>query len=161
MFGFNEAMLSFLRRQVGLRTDAASASGSLHGKVTELRNYLVNTIQSYLANTIYPRTDAFNAKNSYIAQERFTYTGSGTRELIDVSGSGYFTGLSAMTTGSIRIRITIDGMTKLDGITNSVDFVSSNFPVNQLPAFLRFKTSLKIEAAFVNTGTVWATYMLD
>jgi len=30
-----------------------------------------------------------------------------------------------------------------------------------LPAFLRFKTSLKIEAAFVNTGTVWATYMLD
>ncbi len=38
MFGFNEAMLSFLRRQVGLRTDEASASGSLHAKVANLIN---------------------------------------------------------------------------------------------------------------------------
>src|SRR5690554_813914 len=33
MFGMMEALLSFIRRQVGLRTDAASASGSLHAKV--------------------------------------------------------------------------------------------------------------------------------
>lgn len=35
--------MSFIRRQVGLRTDAASASGSMHGKIKELRT-LVNTI---------------------------------------------------------------------------------------------------------------------
>ena len=40
MFGFNEAMLSFLRRQVGLRTDAASSTGSLHAKIGEMRAYL-------------------------------------------------------------------------------------------------------------------------
>jgi hypothetical protein len=33
-----EAMLSFLRRQVGLRTDSADASGSLHAKVANLIN---------------------------------------------------------------------------------------------------------------------------
>ena len=38
MFGMVEAMLGFLRRQVGLRTDSASASGSLHAKVANLIN---------------------------------------------------------------------------------------------------------------------------
>ncbi len=33
-----EALLSFLRRQVGLRTDSADASGSLHAKVANLIN---------------------------------------------------------------------------------------------------------------------------
>jgi len=33
MFGMMEAMLSFLRRQVGLRTDSASATGSAHAKL--------------------------------------------------------------------------------------------------------------------------------
>lgn len=40
MFGIMEAMLSFLRRQVGLRTDAASSTGSLHAKIGEMRAYL-------------------------------------------------------------------------------------------------------------------------
>ena len=43
MFGMAEAMLSFLRRQVGLRTDAASATGSLHAKVKDVKN-AVSTI---------------------------------------------------------------------------------------------------------------------
>lgn len=38
MFGMMEALLSFIRRQVGLRTDQASATGSLHAKVGEARN---------------------------------------------------------------------------------------------------------------------------
>lgn len=33
MFGMMEAMLSFLRRQIGLRTDSASATGSAHAKL--------------------------------------------------------------------------------------------------------------------------------
>ena len=35
MFGMMEAMLSFLRRQIGLRTDTADPAGSLHAKVKE------------------------------------------------------------------------------------------------------------------------------
>lgn len=34
MFGMMEAMLSFLRRQIGLRTDAADPAGSLHAKTS-------------------------------------------------------------------------------------------------------------------------------
>lgn len=48
MFGLGEAMLSFLRRQVGLRTDAASASGSVHGKLKELRNHIINGLNTGL-----------------------------------------------------------------------------------------------------------------
>lgn len=36
MFGVMEALLSFIRRQVGLRTDAGDANGSLHGKVKKI-----------------------------------------------------------------------------------------------------------------------------
>jgi len=32
--------MSFIRRQVGLRTDAASSTGSLHAKIVEMRAYL-------------------------------------------------------------------------------------------------------------------------
>ena len=41
VFGMIEALLSFIRRQVGLRTDAASASGSLHAKTTRIFNEAV------------------------------------------------------------------------------------------------------------------------
>ena len=40
MFGMMEAMLSFLRRQVGLRTDSADPAGSLHAKVAYLETVL-------------------------------------------------------------------------------------------------------------------------
>lgn len=38
MFGLGEALLSFIRRQVGLRTDGASSTGSLHSKAGALKN---------------------------------------------------------------------------------------------------------------------------
>jgi hypothetical protein len=40
MFGMMEALLSFIRRQVGLRTDAANAGGSLHAKMGDAKNLL-------------------------------------------------------------------------------------------------------------------------
>jgi hypothetical protein len=51
VFGMMEAMLSFLRRQIGLRTDSASTSGSLHAKVANLINTsasILNTSASIL-----------------------------------------------------------------------------------------------------------------
>jgi len=44
-----EALLSFVRRQIGLRTEAADSSGSLHAKVTKVKeevsdiNFVLNT----------------------------------------------------------------------------------------------------------------------
>ena len=46
MFGMMEAMLSFLRRQIGLRTDSADASGSLHAKVKDIKDNGIATINS-------------------------------------------------------------------------------------------------------------------
>lgn len=43
MFGIMEALLSFIRRQVGLRTDVASSTGSLHAKVRNLSDVLLAT----------------------------------------------------------------------------------------------------------------------
>ena len=63
MFGIMEAMLSFLRRQVGLRTDAASSTGSLHAKVRDIKNTIAilgdstdaradNTVMGWLSSPI-------------------------------------------------------------------------------------------------------------
>lgn len=45
MFGLPEALMSFIRRQVGLRTDAANAAGSLHAKIAHLTG---NAIKKHL-----------------------------------------------------------------------------------------------------------------
>lgn len=50
-FGMMEALLSFFRRQVGLRTDVADLTGSLHAKATANANLItggVGTIESAL-----------------------------------------------------------------------------------------------------------------
>lgn len=62
MFGMMEAMLSFLRRQVGLRTDAASSTGSLHAKVRKITNDLSSLVSDgvYLATTVASDTVRFS-----------------------------------------------------------------------------------------------------
>lgn len=51
MFGMMEALLSFLRRQVGLRTDAADVNGSLHSKIGGVNNR-INALDNKLAADI-------------------------------------------------------------------------------------------------------------
>lgn len=61
MFGLNEALMSFIRRQVGLRTDAADAGGSLHAKTRELKDYVGSyfTFKGAIAsNTLRTSADA-------------------------------------------------------------------------------------------------------
>lgn len=53
MFGMMEALLGFLRRQVGLRTDAASASGSLHAKLANITNKIGTTSDTRASNTLF------------------------------------------------------------------------------------------------------------
>ena len=43
MFGMMEGILSFLRRQIGLRTDAASASGSALARLKDIRDNRLQT----------------------------------------------------------------------------------------------------------------------
>ena len=79
MFGLNEALMSFIRRQVGLRTDEASATGSLHAKARDIKNEVVSSL---------------NAINTRQAPRSAKYTGSGLYNrnneitLLNVSGRG-------------------------------------------------------------------------
>ncbi len=41
MFGIAEVLMSFVRRQIGLRTDSADGNGSLHAKNKDLKNKMV------------------------------------------------------------------------------------------------------------------------
>jgi len=53
VFGMMEAMLSFLRRQIGLRTDAADVAGSLHAKVKDIVNKVGTPSDSRANNTLF------------------------------------------------------------------------------------------------------------
>ena len=50
MFGIMEALLSFIRRQVGLRTDAADSAGSVHAKIGNLLSVLDCTQKVVIAS---------------------------------------------------------------------------------------------------------------
>lgn len=107
-FGMMEAMLSFLRRQVGLRTDATGATGSLHAKVGDVKNYL--------ANTINPKIYNWAAKNISVL------TGGGQPDsetnLISVTGAGWALGLYGITrlsqTGTITPKVYVNNSLVMD-----------------------------------------------
>ena len=53
MLGINK-LLAFLRRQVGLRTDPASATGSLHGKLKDIAD---NKLQTAIGTSAHTRAN--------------------------------------------------------------------------------------------------------
>lgn len=55
MFGGFEALLSFIARQVGLRTDVADPAGSLHAKIAAVQS-TSNSINSNISNGVLNRT---------------------------------------------------------------------------------------------------------
>ena len=74
MFGLNEALMSFIRRQVGLRTDAASATGSLHAKTTKIVNDLTALV-SDVSNGVY-LTMATASDTIKISSDSETFNGN-------------------------------------------------------------------------------------
>lgn len=161
MFGMMEAMLSFLRRQVGLRTDVASASGSLHAKVKEARD----TIHSYLVNTITPKITPWHSKQPRCAVYGTSY--EGTYTVLDISGSGFITGITCRTgTSSPRfdIKITIDGVVRFDSkIGEDAEhryFIYGENKHASISMLHRFNSSLKVEMDG-GRGMTFVSYVLD
>lgn len=52
MFGMMEALLGFVRRQMGLRSDAPSASGSVHAKLGDIANKIGASSDARENNTV-------------------------------------------------------------------------------------------------------------
>lgn len=47
MYDFLVPILNFIRRQVGVRGDSASATGGLHAKVKDIKDYLYSYVSNY------------------------------------------------------------------------------------------------------------------
>ena len=113
MFGLNEALMSFIRRQVGLRTDGASATGSLHAKARDIKNEVVssrNTIITNINTRQAPRSAQYTGRGLYNSDNEIT--------LLNVSGRGTLLWLwmyrdSATPRGGVII--TVDGVDILEG----------------------------------------------
>ena len=116
MLGINK-LLAFLRRQVGLRTDAASATGSLHAKIAEelARIGAINPASGG-TDTLFKYLMQVNNDSKLKLTPLIAYATSGTTSLtnvVSVSGSGYLIGLSQTLSHSADafgyFEVTIDG----------------------------------------------------
>lgn len=161
MFGMMEAMLSFLRRQVGLRTDSADAAGSLHAKIGGLRSYLAANYFRLRSATAYyhtgglapekTETTLFSASGSGIAMMAETVYAYGTN-----IGSNY---------PSTQLKLYVDGILKQTINFGTVNAGSTVTKAGLLPV-CRFNTSFSIKGSVgdnpgAEIGSVTFTYGLS
>ena len=175
MFGIMEALLSFIRRQVGLRTDAASSTGSIHAKIGDLKNTvssLANTIMSTLQK---PRG------NPVLGSFHFN-AGRDSTTVLDITGRGQLLSVwlrRSTTSGSVNVSVYIDEVLISDGkwFFGATDY---GYPINWLGSSgadniqkygqdvgsgmlnIPFKSRLRVEVSDANKGgrLNWA-YVLE
>ena len=157
MFGLNEALMSFIRRQVGLRTDAANAGGSLHGKVGDIKSNLIAESNSIKSTLQKPRGTPSKVKFGLSKEYMTILNITGKGELIAIGGSG------GSSSGAPRIKLTIDGVVIFEaaGSNESIIFAPTagtilnnevmKKDVNGL-CTIPFSSSLKVEGKSHNGG---------
>lgn len=177
MFGMMEAMLSFLRRQIGLRSDAADPAGSLHAKMTEmLSNRLTTTKASYLDTAITTRQAPRGPVSTFGS---YSTTSTTYITALEVLGKGKLLGLKVITDGLGAVRVTVDGYVISMGQTPSTatsypskewlfannDAAIAGWDTAGDPRYaeIEFKTSLKIEIRNISGGadTVYWQYVKE
>lgn len=100
--GLISAIIGWLQYHLGLRTDAASSSGSLHGKMAELRTYLYSNISLVQK----PRTT--QVKGS------FSTTSSTFVTALSITGKGRLVILQGYSSSNASwIKIIVDGTTTI------------------------------------------------
>ena len=163
MLGINK-LLAFLRRSVGLRDDAASATGSLHAKVAaELARIGTVSPATGGTDTLFKYLKKVDDSNLKLTPRIVFLEGCSTSifNVVNISGSGYLTGI----TQSIRqnsacyayLEVIIDGVTLWDGTSNIFLFHTPGTAGNQrshgsLSFLHRFNTSLIVRYK-VSSGT--------
>ena len=157
MLGINK-ILGFVRRQVGLRTDTASATGSLHAKTADVKESIEALKKPIdFANLI---SGTFSTMQKEY-QTALNISGNGKLVLMTASKA------SAGPSGSLGIRITIDGVVVSDAYSTSVTTTTLFYPTGGLLTAglgwstgtdgplvldLDFKQSLKIELKMIGSG---------
>ena len=85
--GLIAAIIGWLQYHLGLRTDAASAGGSLHAKIGDIKNTIINQIAIVLGTVQKPRTLAVGQYTMPASENSAQYT------VLNVSGKGKLNGL--------------------------------------------------------------------
>lgn len=155
MFGLIGALIGWLSYHLGLRTDVASATGSLHAKIADLKTY-VDTLES-LVGTASPGASGTDTLFKYLRKADFaskTFTTNAptasaqTNTILSISGAGYI--VSLYSNGAASWTIQIDG--------GSIYTISAD-AAHRLPLSpIRFNTSLVVKASVVggNGCNAWA-----
>lgn len=170
MFGLPEALMSFIRRQVGLRTDAASSTGSLHAKVKDIVDNQLPMLQKPRGIQGVPGSYVFSTTATWFTALNLTST-SGKLLALKIKGN-----VSRM--HGLFIKLTIDGNVVMHGtgrsggidgrqvpsqdflfITDGVSaaFVDCDDTKAFIPLGLAFKESLRIEV-YNNQGDTFYIY---
>ena len=179
MLGINK-LLAFLRRQVGLRTDAASATGSLHGKVKHLNDTTVPAVTTSVNANVNTRTAPRGVAG---VPGSFTTTQTTYQTALNITGTrGKLIALSIHSTGSpvtVQLQLTVDGfvigtnMTSEGATPNDQIFYPTQLLLGQNPAFqslanggrpqvdLHFKSSLKLAIRSTDGQTVIVRWLYE
>lgn len=164
-------ILGWLGYQVGQRTDAASASGSLHAKVGDLKNFTSSFLNSLQKPRGAPVIGVGEAPDSESYLTLLNITGKGQLLFI------YLTDIQPVTT---TVRVSIDNVVVSEGCSGTSSSSTKKFPVNFLtvdPSYpmyskdnvahvlnIPFKSGLKIEARKKDgtyTSRVYWIYVLE
>ena len=155
-------VIGWVGYQLGQREDAADSVGSLHSKAKDIKDYLTGTVN--------PKV--FSWKDTDAMASKVTVNNAVWITVVNVSGSGFLTGVTAWPHGNVystaQIRVTIDGVQKFTDfqIAEQIDGAPDLHFANSIPMLLRFKTSLLVEAygasdTYSTDCDVLATYMID
>ncbi|NTW04526.1 MAG: hypothetical protein HGA27_00225 [Peptococcaceae bacterium] len=167
MFGALEMIYSFVRRQIGLRTDVDSATGSAHAKL------------GYIKTAV-----AAIKKKGYL-KTSFGTTSTSYATALDVAGSGKldFFVVTLSTNSTPGLKITVDGNVLCDYTLGAGTSSAYYYPIAFFPLFadatkeivagavpttqymslnLEYKASLKIELkTTAGTATIRIGYSID
>ena len=131
LYGF----VNGIKNSLGFKADTASATGSVHAKLKDLRD----------SNILFAAYDNSNpVVNTYYTV--VNYTGKGTLKEVGVY---IYNGLTA----DGALRITIDGVaTTLSGLA-LLNFSTEGSRIAVLRPYTRFDTSMKVEIKTIDTST--------
>jgi hypothetical protein len=154
--GLIAAIIGWLQYHLGLRTDAASASGSLHAKIGEVRTYLYNAINARQ-----------KPRGNLVVGSFGDIRSTGLVTVLNIAGRGELLSVWAYmaTHSSGSIKITIDGTVLATGSNPYYDDSFYLYPVNLFGKYVTdaadsavnipFKSSLKIECALLQGSWNW------
>lgn len=158
MYDFFAPLINYFRQQVGLKADAASATGSVHAKLAFV-DALIDTLTSLVSTNI-PYLKS--ARPKYIGA--ISNTEGNWTTIASITGAGYLTGVLAGWKavgqhGNLYVEITIDGTAIITG-TDAPVAITETFVADTNTYFTRTIGSISCMHRF-NSSCVVKMYQTN